>query len=379
MAANGSAIIWQDKIYYFFQGLNQEGRHAIGLATSEDGFNFIKEQNPVLEASEPGAWDSTGVADPYVVIRDGQLHLYYLGLNGQSTQRLGVATSSDGKNWIRNIANPIIDVGASGTFDENGTGEPSIAYSAPFYYLLYTGRDAQENRNIGYAISYDGVNFKKVSTEGLLSADQRGDWAAHVICDTTILPRGDGLFDVWFGGGNKPEPAENLNGQVGYLRLDLSQNRDMSEFVADADWSSILVESTDVLFGSFGIQDTPDGGMAWAGEHAQITLIPDERHRDGSLVVKGWVPARTITEGTGEGGPSVITLVVGGREVASQQHSEDESFSIAVPWHELEDLYRLTGTIELEIRASKSFVPAQIGDSADERVLAMRISSIRFE
>jgi hypothetical protein len=26
---------------------------------------------------------------------------------------------------------------------------------------------------------------------------------------------------VWFGGGNRPEPAENLNGQIGYATLQL--------------------------------------------------------------------------------------------------------------------------------------------------------------
>lgn len=378
IAANGSALLWRDKIFYFFHGMNDQGKHAIGLATSEDGFNFTKEPYPVLEPGLPGAWDSMGVADPYVV-RDGDgLSLYFLGQNEQSTQRIGIAQSSDGRTWAKHIANPILDAGAAGTFDENGIGEPSIAYHAPYYYLIYTGRDADENRNIGYALSSDGVHFRKISTDGLLNATQRGEWASHVVCDTTLLPRGDGTFDVWFGGGDMPEPAENLHGQVGYLRLNLQQGRDMSEFDANANWADSKTKSSDVLQGSFGPQGEPGERMVWVGQRAQITLLPDSHQLGRSLVVSGWMPARTIREGTKDPSASTLTLFVEGREVASEDYLEDEFFSISIPWEQVQEDYVRSGIVKLEMHASRFFVPALISDSGDRRALAFQISSIRF-
>jgi hypothetical protein len=57
-----------------------------------------------------------------------------------------------------------------------------------------------------------------VTTKPVLSGGQ--EWDSKVVCDPTVAPGPDGLR-VWFGGGNRAEPAENLNGQIGYAVLRL--------------------------------------------------------------------------------------------------------------------------------------------------------------
>jgi predicted GH43/DUF377 family glycosyl hydrolase len=135
----------------------------------------------VLTPGPIHTWDSAAVGDPCIIAKDDTLYLYYLGQNERSVQRLGVARSKDGMHWEKLLSNPILDAGASGTFDENGLGEPSIAYVPPYFYLVFTGRDSSENRYIGYAISTDGVYWKKMSTQGLLSSHQRSKWASYVV------------------------------------------------------------------------------------------------------------------------------------------------------------------------------------------------------
>jgi predicted GH43/DUF377 family glycosyl hydrolase len=215
ISANGSAIVVNGKVFYFYQGVDKNILTQIGLATSDDGVHFTKRPAPVFTVGAAHSWESAAVADPYVIQRDGYLYLYYLGQDDLGVQRLGVARSSDGIAWERSITNPILDVGARGTFDENGLGEPAVAYSSPYFYMLYTGRSASEMRNLGYAVSTDGVHWKKISSAGLLTATQRGVWASQVVCDPTLLPRGNGKWSVWFGGGDKAEVAQNLNGQRG--------------------------------------------------------------------------------------------------------------------------------------------------------------------
>ncbi len=46
-------------------------------------------------------------------------------------------------------------------------------------------------------------------------------WNAAVVCDPHVIPGAAGAR-VYFGGGTKPEPAENLEGQIGYGTLNLS-------------------------------------------------------------------------------------------------------------------------------------------------------------
>jgi predicted GH43/DUF377 family glycosyl hydrolase len=379
ISANGAAILWGGKVLYFYQGVDVYGVTNIGLATSEDGLTFQKATKPVLTTGPIHTWDSAAVGDPYVIAKGDTLYLYYLGQNEKSVQRLGLARSKDGMHWEKLLTNPFLDVGAAGTFDENGLGEPSVAHVPPFFYLVYTGRDASENRNIGYAISTDGVNWKKMTTKGLLSSDQRGKWASHVVCDTTLLSKGNGKFAVWFGGGDKQEPAQNLSGQVGLLTLDLSQNRDMSGFDANAEWERIPVKPTDILSGSYGIDGETGKRFTWVGPKSHISLIPEQDQKDKALVVRGWVPEKLMTDTTKQSGPNVISLIAKGQTLASINVTSDEAIALSVPWSDLQRISAPGEVLNLEINASRSFIPAQFGESQDKRDLALIITTIRFE
>ena len=106
-----------------------------------------------------GSWDESGVADPYVIERNGELYMYYLGMDRARRQRLGVARSHDGVVWEKLISNPIMELGASGAFDEMGLGEPAVWSSGGSYWMLYTGRARGEKRRIGLAKSPDGISW----------------------------------------------------------------------------------------------------------------------------------------------------------------------------------------------------------------------------
>jgi hypothetical protein len=79
--------------------------------------------------------------------------------------------------------------------------------------MLYTGRDRREWRRIGLASSGDGVLWKRVDGGPTIPAGS--EWNSRVVCDPEVEVSDAGAVRVWFGGGNRPEPAENLNGQIG--------------------------------------------------------------------------------------------------------------------------------------------------------------------
>ncbi len=215
IAANGSLGHDGDHFLYWYQA-GPRGGTSVGLADSVDATCWSKHGRAVLAPGPSRSWDETAVGDPYVVRRQGTYTMYYLGQNRFGIQRLGVARSTNGVHWQKSHANPILDTGPPGSFDERGLGEPAVFCAADRYLMLYTGRDANEDRRIGWAESVNGVDWKKLPTLPLLEGSQA--WNSHVVCDPSVWRRGGDLL-VWFGGGNRPSPDENLNGRIGLAIL----------------------------------------------------------------------------------------------------------------------------------------------------------------
>jgi predicted GH43/DUF377 family glycosyl hydrolase len=210
IAANGAALAVGDELLYWYQA-GPRNRTSIGLARSADGAEWRKEATPVFGPGARGAWDESAVADPYVIRCGETFYLYYLGQNRFGIQRLGVARSHDGRAWQRSHLNPILEPGGQGAFDERGLGEPAVIYSAGGWRLLYVGRDDHEVRRMGWAESADGVRWQKLKRGRIEGAHS---WDRAVICDPTFLPR-QGRLWMWYGGGDRASPDENLNGRIG--------------------------------------------------------------------------------------------------------------------------------------------------------------------
>ena len=213
IAANGSALFHENQFWYWYQAGPRE-RPRIGLARAVDTRSWRKEPKPVLEPGPYGSWDEYGVADPYVVRIEPYFYLFYLGQDRARRQRLGVARSTDGIRWQKLRANPVLELGDAGAFDENGLGEPAVWNSHGFYWMLYTGRDTKENRRLGLARSTDGVHWGKLAV--VFGGDQ--PWDAKVVCDPTVEVAA-GVIRVWFGGGDVASPDENLHGKIGMAIL----------------------------------------------------------------------------------------------------------------------------------------------------------------
>jgi predicted GH43/DUF377 family glycosyl hydrolase len=216
IAANGSALRSPTEFFYWYQG-GREPR--IGLARSPDGIRWARHPQPVLGPGPRGSWNERGVADPYVIRAGKYLYMYYLGQDRAQRQRLGVARSEDGVRWESYKTNPFFELGGPGDFDEIGLGEPAVFTTLGSYWMLYTGRDREEHRAIGLARSQDGVHWTRVSTKPVFTGNQW--WDSKVVCDPSVMVSPGGVR-VWFGGGDRPEPAENLHGQIGYADLKIS-------------------------------------------------------------------------------------------------------------------------------------------------------------
>jgi len=223
IAANGSAIFDDGEFRYWYQAGPKENPR-LGFAHSTDGLHWQKAHFPVMDFGPRGSWDERGLADPYVIKLAGYYYMFYLGQDRAREQRLGVARSLDGISWQKLRSNPILELGKYGSFDELGLGEPAVWIANGYYWMLYTGRDARELRRLGMARSTDGVHWQKLPE--IFAGPQ--PWNSSVICDPTIELL-EGRLAVWFGGGDRPSPDENLDGQIGVAFLTASTDRKRSK------------------------------------------------------------------------------------------------------------------------------------------------------
>lgn len=93
---NPTAIVRDDKIYLFYRAQNDKYISCIGLAISEDGYNFKKQDEPILVPTEE--YEFAGVEDPRIVEIDGVYYMTYTGWIYR-TNYLCLAVSKDFIHW----------------------------------------------------------------------------------------------------------------------------------------------------------------------------------------------------------------------------------------------------------------------------------------
>lgn len=110
-------IRYNEKFLMFYEGSNYKFEFSIGLAVSDDGMSWTKDNEcgpepggPILKARKgEQVWDNVVVGTPYVIVLpDGTLRMYYLGVGKKegdtsSQQGIGVAASNgvDFRSWRR--------------------------------------------------------------------------------------------------------------------------------------------------------------------------------------------------------------------------------------------------------------------------------------
>jgi predicted GH43/DUF377 family glycosyl hydrolase len=209
IAANGSAAYEGGRwLYWYVAG--PETRPHIGLATGTDPSKLQKSPRPVLSPGPRGSFDELAVADPYVIRIGAYWYMYYLGEDRARRQQIGLARSTDGVTWYKLRSNPVLAIGEPGGMDDRGLGEPAVWQLSDWYWMLFTGRDATENRTLGIARSKDGVHWER-SPEIIHGSET---WDSKVLCDPTVVVDRDRMR-VWFGGGDVASPDQNLHGQIG--------------------------------------------------------------------------------------------------------------------------------------------------------------------
>jgi hypothetical protein len=135
-----------------------------------------------------GEWDHIlwgGFANSLIKKGD-TYYLYYQGSSSYDNQcesvsqrAIGVATSTDGINWVKSTRNPVISWSSQGSIEEGAAssaawvGEDGKIY---IYYGANTGTGCNVNASVRLAVSEDGENFQDLGE--VLSGSDPNVWGS---------------------------------------------------------------------------------------------------------------------------------------------------------------------------------------------------------
>ncbi len=146
----------------------------------------FEKKGVVLNLGAGGAWDDVLVDSSTVVVRDGQVWLYYTGYDG-SNYRIGLAVSKDGLTFEKKGI--VLDLGAGGAWDDVRVEVPAVVVRDGQVWLYYAGYDGSKYR-IGLAVSKTGLG--EVGLGALLLS---GDGTEEYSIDESVP--GDIADNVW--------------------------------------------------------------------------------------------------------------------------------------------------------------------------------------
>ncbi|HTC22676.1 MAG TPA: hypothetical protein VK859_17605 [bacterium] len=217
---------------------------------------------------------------------------------------IALVESDDGIHW----GQPQICLKNKFPFSwESSVNRPIVIKKPDGYHMWYTGQSRAfffkpAQSFIGYAVSPDGENWRRVSSDPVLKPDQEWEKVA-VMCPDVIWDEKVGIYKMWYSGGNQGEPdaigyAESADGQKWVKR----PNPVFAPSRVPA-WDSEKVTACQVLkqgsgywmfyigFSGFrnaqiGLARSPDGISRWQRYPGNPILSPTPGQWDGDAVYK---------------------------------------------------------------------------------------------
>jgi len=162
-------------------GQEMSKNYQIGHATSPDGIVWTKDpNNPVVGPSE--SWESTGTLWGKVLYIDGTFQMWYAGSGKPYDPAIGHATSSDGVVWTKYPKNPIL---TSGDWDSPRFYPGPVIFDGSTYQMWYFG-GGSNSQKIGYATSEDGKQWVKYGPP-VLREGPSGSWDDLQVAMSSVL------------------------------------------------------------------------------------------------------------------------------------------------------------------------------------------------
>jgi hypothetical protein len=239
------------KMWYQARSAGSPNLGRTGYATSPDRINWTKNPDPILDVGATGTWDDTR-AFAHDVFADGKggYRMYVMGSSSVTkVWRTGIATSSDGIAWTQAAGNPLPGIAMFAT----------VTYDAPTgrYYAWYND---DKDATINFAWSADGITWTDGPNNPVLtvSTDANAYDSAGFNGGLVVLRDGN-VYRIFYTGTKALDPAL---GQWPEYELMAEVNADGSPTVAPTVAARASVSSATATGASLSVLGADVGGEA---------------------------------------------------------------------------------------------------------------------
>ncbi|EIU7613854.1 hypothetical protein L3I75_002117 [Vibrio vulnificus] len=218
---------------------------------------------PILELGKLGTFDDCGVMPSWIVNRDNEKYMYYIGWNVRNTisyhNSVGLAKSydggvtftklSDGPLWDRNYIEPHYSGTSCVLIDDDGIWKNW--YLSCTEWKVIDGK-SEPRYHIKYAESMDGINWTR---NGEVAIDYIDDEEAGIVKASVIKEKD--VYRMWFSYRNFSNYRTDRNNsyRIGYAESNDGKswqrfNCEESPFgldVSESGWDSQMVEYPHVV------------------------------------------------------------------------------------------------------------------------------------
>lgn len=179
--------------FYTLSGNTFMGPGEIGRATAPAPSGpWTIDPDPVLNPGPGGSWDDIQVSGPHVLKTDDTYLMYYDALGNGGTSMIGMATSSDGVQWEKYNdpatsdpafaeSDPVLTVSDEG-WDAKRVIDPNVLKTTDGFQMIYlatsgSGKFTQGEFSFGAATSADGIEWTRSELNPVLSNKDHSQWS----------------------------------------------------------------------------------------------------------------------------------------------------------------------------------------------------------
>jgi len=185
-----------NKYMFFYSGYSGEydqNNVFVGMAISQDGISWEKQDKIDLQLA---------AEDPYAVISEGEIYLFFEDKEEVPFRRVSLATSEDGIHWDivkRGVINPVPD----SSWQNIDVSSPVVVRCRDRWAMIYEGRGKNSSGMIGYAVSTNLIDWSQ-EEEPVFKARAhawRSHWDVYIAPDDVVYA--DGMFIMTYHGFGK--------------------------------------------------------------------------------------------------------------------------------------------------------------------------------